>query len=88
MSQKNDIETKIKDALSGFLKVKSAKINGNSKLREELGLDSMDTIELVFQLEDNFNIQIPDDDILNFSTVDDVIQYIDKRVNENNESKE
>ncbi len=38
----------------------------------------MDTIELVFQLEENFNIQISDDDLMDLKTVDDVVQYIEK----------
>lgn len=83
----NEIAKKITEALSGYIKNKSIKIEGNSELREELGLDSMDTIELVFQLEENFNIQISDDDLMGLKTVDDVVQYIEKRVAENKESR-
>ena len=83
MIQKSEIEEKIMTSLSGFLKVEPSKIKGNSLLREELGLDSMDTIELVFELEDNFNIQISDDELMGFKTMDDVVEYVDKRVNEN-----
>ena len=46
----------------------------------------MDTIELVFQLEENFNIQISDDDIMGLNTVDSVVQYIEKRVSKKKES--
>ena len=83
MIEKSEIETKIRAALSGFLKIEPSKIKGNSLLREELGLDSMDTIELVFELEDNFNIQISDDDLLGFKTMDNVAEYIEKKANEN-----
>ena len=83
MIQKSDIETKIKKSLSGFLKTDPSKIKGNSLLREELGLDSMDTIELVFELEDNFNIQISDDDLMGFKTMDNVVEYVAKKVDEN-----
>ena len=82
----NEIAKKITASLSGYVKSKSIKIEGSSQLREELGLDSMDTIELVFQLEENFNIQISDDDIMGFKTVDDVTQYIEKKVIESKES--
>ncbi len=82
----NDIAKKITEALAGYIKNKSIKVEGSSQLREELGLDSMDTIELVFQLEENFNIQISDDDIMGLKTLDDVVQYIEKRVSENKES--
>lgn len=82
----NDIARKITDALAGYIKNKSMKVEGSSQLREELGLDSMDTIELVFQLEESFNIQISDDEIMEFKTVDHVVQYIEKRVSESKES--
>jgi len=82
MSQ-NDMEAKIVEALNSYVKTQSVTVQRSSQLREELGLDSMDTIELVFQLEDNFNIQISDDDLMGFKTVDDVVKYVEKRVNEN-----
>jgi acyl carrier protein len=82
----SDVAKKILDALAGYIKNKSLKIEGSSQLREELGLDSMDTIELVFQLEENFNIQIPDDDLMELKTVDNVVQYVEKRVSESKES--
>ncbi len=82
----NEIEKKITDALASYIKNRSIKIEGSSQLREELGLDSMDTIELVFQLEEKFNIQISDDDLMGLKTVDNVVQYIEKRVTENKEN--
>lgn len=82
MQKKSDVEKKIVDALSSFVKVQIKDIKGSSLLREELALDSMDTIELIFQIEDNYNIQIPDEDIMNFKTVHDVVQYVEKRIDE------
>ena len=82
----NEIEIKITEALASYIKNRSIKIEGSSQLREELGLDSMDTIELVFQLEEKFNIQISDDDLMGLKTVDNVVQYIEKRVSEKKES--
>ena len=82
MSQ-NDMEAKIVEALNSYVKTQSVTVQRSSQLMEELGLDSMDTIELVFQLEDNFNIQISDDDLMGFKTVDDVVKYVEKRVNKN-----
>jgi acyl carrier protein len=82
----NEIEKKITDALASYIKNRSIKIEGSSQLREELGLDSMDTIELVFQLEEKFNIQISDDDLMGLKTVDNVVQYIEKMVSEKKES--
>jgi acyl carrier protein len=83
----NEIAKKITDALASYIQDKSIKIEGSSQLREELGLDSMDTIEIVFQLEESFNIQISDDDLMGLKTVDSVVQYIEKRMTENKESE-
>lgn len=87
MLEKDNISTKIKEALAGFCKIQLSNIKGSSLLREELGLDSMDTIDLVFQLEDNFNIRISDDDMVEFKTFNDVVQFVEKRIGENYEGE-
>ncbi len=48
----------------------------DKSLRDDLGLDSLDTIDLTIKCERKFDIQIPDDVVENFSTVGDVVQYI------------
>ena len=77
----NDAETleiaeKINQALARHLRVARERIRPESLLREDLGLDSADTIELVFKLEDLFHIQVPDDDLEKFKKVSDLTAYL------------
>ena len=77
----NDAETlataeKIYQALARHLRVERERIRPESLLRDDLGLDSADTIELVFKLEDLFHIQIPDDDLEKFKKVGDLTAYL------------
>ncbi|KXT77622.1 acyl carrier protein [Streptococcus panodentis] len=46
------------------------------KLKEELGVDSVDLMEFIIHLEDAFEIEIPDDDMDDFTTISDVVAYI------------
>jgi len=70
------IAEKIHQALARHLRIERERIRPGSLLREDLGLDSADTIELVFKLEDLFHIQIPDDDLEKFKTVGDLTAYL------------
>jgi len=51
---------------------------------QELGIDSLDTFTLLFELESKFNISIPDDEARNIRTVNDIVEGIRKLVNANN----
>ncbi|MCW5981637.1 MAG: acyl carrier protein [Bryobacteraceae bacterium] len=53
---------------------------------QDLGLDSLDTITAVFELEDKFGISIPDDDVRSIRTVNDVVEGIRKLVAEKNQA--
>ncbi len=50
-----------------------------SKITEDLGADSLDAVELVMALEEKFGVQIPDEDSGKFSTVADVVSYIEAK---------
>ncbi|MBQ9416868.1 MAG: acyl carrier protein [Clostridia bacterium] len=56
-------------------------IKMETKLGAELGLNSIELAELVMSCEEEFNIEIPDDDIHDFETIGDVVAYLEKRVN-------
>ncbi|MGH7847074.1 MAG: acyl carrier protein [Candidatus Binatia bacterium] len=71
---------KIQEILAHHLRVDPSKIKPESLLREDLGLDSADTIELVFKVEEIFNIQVPDDDLEKFKTVKDLVAYLEDKV--------
>ena len=57
-------------------------IQMKSNFMNDLGADSLDTVELVLELEDEFGIEIPDDDAENMHTVADVYTYLDNNVDD------
>lgn len=80
MSAESDIATRIRTALGEYLKRDPASIEPRHALREDLGLDSMATIELLFKIEEVFDLQIPDQDLQKLAKVSDVIAYVEGRV--------
>lgn len=80
MAGADDIEEKIKKAVSEQLGQPFEKIQLNSRIVEDLGADSLDTVELVIKLEEAFETPIPDDDAERMKTVQDVVKYFQKRL--------
>jgi acyl carrier protein len=64
-------------ALSEYLKKDERKLGPTLSLREDLGLDSLAIIELLYRIEEVFNLSIPDEDLEKLQTVGDVIAYIE-----------
>ncbi|MBA7589678.1 Acyl carrier protein [subsurface metagenome] len=58
--------------------IDESKITENSSFLDDLGLDSLDIIELIMELEEEFNIEIPDKEAEKIKTVGDVIKYLNK----------
>ena len=75
-----DIALRIRTALADYLKRDVETIKPGDALRNDLGLDSMATIELVYQIEDAFNLEIPDQDLAKLITVANVTAYIEGKV--------
>ncbi|CEL56776.1 Acyl carrier protein, mitochondrial OS=Neurospora crassa (strain ATCC 24698 / 74-OR23-1A / CBS 708,71 / DSM 1257 / FGSC 987) GN=nuo-12 PE=1 SV=2 [Rhizoctonia solani AG-1 IB] len=73
---KNDIQTRIFDVLKGFEKVDAAKLSAGSSFTEDLGLDSLDAVEAVMAIEEEFSIEIPDAEADEIKTVQQAIDYI------------
>jgi acyl carrier protein len=73
----SDVFEKIKPIIAERLSVDESKITENASFIEDLGADSLDTVELIMQLEEAFDIQIPDEDAEKISTVGDVVKYIE-----------
>ncbi len=63
------------------LKVSPEGVRPETSFLEDLGADSLDTIQLVMELEGKFNLEIPDADTEDMDTVDDVVKYIEKKLN-------
>lgn len=70
---------KIKSIIAEQLGVKAEEVTPESSFVDDLGADSLDTVELIMALEEEFNIEIPDEDAEKMSKVSDVIKYIDEK---------
>ena len=80
MASDSSVETRIRTALAEHLKRDISKIQLQSDLRKDLGLDSLAMIELLFKIEEAFDLEIPNDDLSQITTVGDVIAYVEQRV--------
>ena len=80
MPAQADIAMRVRTALADYLKRDVKTIKLTDALQNDLGLDSMATIELVYQIEDAFNLEIPDQDLAKLITVANVTAYIEGKV--------
>jgi len=71
----------IQEIICEQLKAKPEEVKLETSFIDDLGADSLDSIELVMALEGKFNIEIPDEDAEGMNTVDDVIRYVAKKTN-------
>ena len=76
----DNTESKVKEIIINELGVEPEKVSLEASFVEDLGADSLDTVELVMEFEDEFEISIPDEDAEKIQTVGDAIEYIKKRV--------
>ncbi|RUM59058.1 MAG: acyl carrier protein [Persephonella sp.] len=75
----NNIEEKVKEIIAEQLGVEVDQIKPESKFVDDLGADSLDVVELIMAFEEEFNIEIPDEDAEKIQTVKDVIDYIQNK---------
>jgi acyl carrier protein len=71
-----DVSAKVKEIIVSKLGVDAAQITPEASFTNDLGADSLDTVELVMEFEKAFNIQIPDEDAEKIATVGDAIKYL------------
>jgi acyl carrier protein len=71
-----DVDSKVKEIIVNKLGVDAGQITPQASFTNDLGADSLDTVELVMEFEKAFNIQIPDEDAEKISTVGDAINYL------------
>lgn len=74
---RDDIEQKVKNVLATKLSHDVATILPESRLAEDLGVDSFGAVELMFEIEEAFGLKIADSDIQNVRTVKDVVDYVE-----------
>ncbi|TDI75195.1 MAG: acyl carrier protein [Bacteroidetes bacterium] len=74
----NDLTAKITAIIVDKLGVDEGDINLEASFTNDLGADSLDTVELIMELEKEFDITIPDEDAENITTVGDAVSYVEK----------
>ena len=73
------VEEKIKSIIAEQLGVKGEEVTPQASFIDDLGADSLDTVELIMALEEEFSVEIPDEDAEKMTTVGDAIKYIDEK---------
>jgi acyl carrier protein len=76
----NELYAKVNSIIVEQLGAKEEDLRPEASFIDDLGADSLDTVELVMALEEEFDTEIPDEDAENIKTVKDVYDYIDKKV--------
>jgi acyl carrier protein len=76
------VEEKVKKIIEEKLSVNADQITNDAKFAEDLKADSLDTVELVMALEDEFGLDIPDEEADKIKTVQDAIDYIKSKTGE------
>ena len=74
----SDVATKIKAIIVDKLGVDEAEVTESANFTNDLGADSLDTVELIMEFEKEFDIQIPDDKAENIATVEDAISFVEE----------
>ncbi len=76
----SNVEEKVKDIIVEELGVEREKLTSEASFMEDLGADSLDTVELVMAFEKEFDIDIPDEDAEKLRTVGDAVGYLNQKV--------
>lgn len=83
-STPHDLKQQVYATLGDYLRREPTALHPDDSLRDDLGLDSLQTIELVYQVESAFDIQIPDEDFGRLQTIGDVTTYLGERIGKTN----
>ncbi|MBQ8121602.1 MAG: acyl carrier protein [Ruminococcus sp.] len=73
---------KIKSIIVDQLDADENEVTMEANIQDDLGADSLDVVDLVMSIEENFDIEIPDEDVENIKTVGDIVKYIESKVEE------
>jgi len=71
-----DVQTRVLNVVKAFEKITPESVTPKAHFQKDLGLDSLDTVELVMQLEDEFTVEIPDAEFEKIQSTEDAINYI------------
>ncbi len=75
----SDTLAKVQDIVASQLGVDVSEVKPEASFANDLGADSLDTVELVMALEEEFGVEIPDEDAEGIATVQNAVDYIDKK---------
>ncbi len=75
-----EIENHLSDIICNYVDLSTVKLSCDSSLLNDIGIDSFSLISIVTDIEDHFNICINDEDLISFSTFNDIISYISARI--------
>jgi len=77
---KMDIYNEVKKILIEHLRINEEQLKPDSKLTDELGADSLDSIDIVMDLEEKFKIEIADEEVQLVKTVNDIVAIVEKKI--------
>ncbi len=78
----SDVAERVKQIIAEQLMVEEDEITEDASFIDDLGADSLDTVEMIMEIEDEFGIEIPDEDAEKLQTVGDAIEYVKRKVEE------
>ena len=70
---------KLKDIIAEQLSVEADEVNMDSNIQDDLGADSLDVVDLLMNIDDEFGVEVPDEDVEKVKTVEDLVAYIEAR---------
>ena len=76
MTEPRDIEEKVKEIVCDQMGVSKEKLSNDTNFQSDLGADSLDTVELIMEFEEVFDINIPDEEAEQIQTVGQAIEYV------------
>jgi len=82
-NSREDIEAKVKKIILDHISKDTENFNSSSKLSDH-GADSLDAVEIIMAAEDEFGIEIPDEDAQQMETMDNIVEYISKKKTNHN----
>lgn len=71
---------KINEIVADILELEADAIDGDASILDDLGADSIAVMEIVMELEGEFDVEVPTEDILNLKSVNDIIKYVESKL--------
>ena len=68
---------RVRDILAKQLRISADQITAESRIKNDLGADSLDILQLLMTIEEEYNVTIPDEELATFETVNDVVKYLE-----------